>query len=138
MIHVKAMCIISHNGKVLATKGFDPVDNVEFFRLLGGGMDFSEKSLDTLKREMREELETEIENINFLTVIENVFRYQGLPGHEIIFLYSADLVKKELYGREEIAIADHPSVRAVWIPNQDVISGVARLFPTTDYATYLK
>lgn len=66
MIHVKSMCVISHNGRVLATKGFDEMKGEKFFRLIGGGVHFRELAVDALKREIREELETELENITFL------------------------------------------------------------------------
>lgn len=137
MIHVKVMCVIAHEGKILATKGFDDVKNMEFFRLIGGGVHFCEDSADALVREVREELETELENVTFLRIIENVFTYQGTPGHEIIFLYSADLARTELYEKTQIAIVDSPSHIATWVPVSDVISGKAQLFPTTDYSAYL-
>jgi ADP-ribose pyrophosphatase YjhB (NUDIX family) len=137
MIHVKVMCVISRNGKILATEGLDDVKNEKFYRLIGGGVHFCELSTDALKREVREELETELENITFLYAFENVFTYRGNPGHEIVFLYSAEMVRKELYGKEEIPIADHPSVIAKWVPISDVISGVAKVYPAVDYSPYL-
>ncbi len=138
MIHVKVMCIISHNRKILATRGFDEIKGEKFFRLIGGGVHFCELATDALKREIQEELETELEDIIFLKMEENVFTYRGKPGHEIIFLYSADMIRKELYGKEEIPIADHPDTIAVWVPISDVLSGSARLYPAVDYSPYLK
>ena len=137
MIHVKAMCIITHKGRVLATKGLDEIKGESFFRLIGGGVHFQELAHDALKREVREELETELGNIAFLQVIENIFVHRDEPGHEVIFLFSADMVRKELYEKEEIHIADHLSVVAVWVPFADILSGAARLYPATDYTKYL-
>jgi len=137
-IHVKAMCVIAHEGKILATRGFDDVKGEEFFRLIGGGVHVCELAADALKREIQEELETELENIKFLGVEENVFTYLGKPGHEIIFLYSVDMVRKNLYEKEEISIADHLETIAVWVSISDVLSGSVRLFPAIDYSLYSK
>ncbi len=138
MIHIKAMCVIAHEGKILATRGFDDVKGEKFFRLIGGGVHFCERAADALEREIQEELETELEKIKFLGVEENVFTYLGKPGHEIIFLYSADMTRKELYEKQEIPIADHPDTIAVWVPISDVLSGSAKLYPAIDYSPYLK
>lgn len=134
MIHVKAMCVISHNGKILATKGFDEIKNENFFRLIGGGVHYCELAEDAVARELQEELETELENITFREVVQNIFTYKGNPGHEITYLYSADLVRKDLYEKEEVAIADHPSTIAVWVPIKDVLSGEAKVFPAFDHS----
>ena len=138
MIHVKVMCVISHNGKTLATKGFDEVKNEKFFRLIGGGVHFCELAKDALKRKIKEELETEIENVSFLQIAENIFTYNGNPGHEIIFIYSADLVRKDLYEKKEITIADHPSAIAVWVPIADIVSGDLKLYPSSIDHSLLK
>jgi ADP-ribose pyrophosphatase YjhB (NUDIX family) len=136
MIHVKAMCILAYEGKLLATEHFDTFDKQKFFRLIGGGVHFCEQSIDALRREIREELKSELENITFMNVFENIFTYEGQPGHEIIFLYTADLVRKELYKLPEIPIADHPSIIAKWVPVMDVVSGKESLFPSVDYSPY--
>ena len=137
MIHVKAMCVLSHEGRILATEGFDDVKNEKFFRLIGGGVHFCELSTDALKREIREELKTELENILFLHVFENVFIYRGNPGHEIVFLYAAQMVRKEIYEKEETPIADQPSIIAKWVPISDVLSGASKIYPAVDYSPYL-
>ena len=39
------------NNKLLVSEGFDTVKNETFYRCLGGGIEFLEKSEDALKRE---------------------------------------------------------------------------------------
>ena len=134
MIHTKAMCVIVHDGKLLATRGFDEVKNENFYRLIGGGVHFQELAIDALKRELKEELETELENVSFLKVVESIFTYMGNPGHEVVFIYSADLTRRDLYEKEEIPIADHPSTIAVWVPIADIVSGDAKLYPSMDHS----
>ena len=70
-IRVLALVIIKKDSKVLACPGFDKIKNEDFFRLLGGGVDFGENSLDALKRELKEELNAEIINCNLVKVLEN-------------------------------------------------------------------
>ena len=39
------------DGKLLVSKGIDNIKNNSFYRALGGGIEFQEKSEDALKRE---------------------------------------------------------------------------------------
>ena len=137
MIHTKAMCIITHDKKILATRGQDDVKNELFYRLIGGGVHYCEDARDAVVREVREELESELDNVRFLGVVQNIFTYQGKPGHEIIFLYSGELERIELFDETEIPIADHPATRAVWISIESVLAGQVRLYPIADYSKYL-
>jgi len=62
-ITVKVMCFIEHNGKLLLNKGYDKVKNETFFRIIGGGVNFGERSEEALRREIKEELNSEIKNL---------------------------------------------------------------------------
>ena len=137
MIHVKVMCLITHEGKILATKGQDDVKNELFYRLIGGGVHYCEDARDAVIREVREELGSELNNVRFLDVIQNIFTYQGKPGHEIIFLYAGELERTDLYDQTEIPIADHPATKAMWISIESVLAGQVRLYPAADYSKYL-
>ena len=137
MTHVKAMCILTHEGKILATKGQDDVKNELFYRLIGGGVHYCEDARDAVIREVREELGSELNNVRFLDVIQNIFTYQGKPGHEIIFLYTGELERTDLYDETEIPIADHPATKAMWISTESVLAGQVRLYPVADYIKYL-
>lgn len=46
------ICLFSNNGRILAAKGTDSVKKNEFYRPLGGMIEFSERSSDALKREI--------------------------------------------------------------------------------------
>ena len=54
-----------------------------FHRLLGGHVEFGELAAHAVVREIAEELHVELDDVAFLGVLENVFRYAGAPGHEI-------------------------------------------------------
>lgn len=133
-IETKAMCLIEHNGRLLVCEGYDKVKKEKFFRIIGGGINFGEKAEDALRREVREELDSGLENLRFLTVIEDIFTYAGEMGHEITFLYKGDLTNKDIYTKESIPILDNPDdFPAQWVPISDVIEDKVILYPSFDY-----
>ena len=72
-IKVKVMCLIEHNGKLLLCNGYDSVKKEKFLRVVGGSIDFGEKAEDAVRREVKEELGSNLENLKFITVIESIF-----------------------------------------------------------------
>lgn len=60
----------------------------------------------------REELLCEIENLEFVKLIENIFTYNGEQGHQITFLYKGNLANKNLYKQEKIVVHDVKSFEA--------------------------
>lgn len=105
-IRILTLAIIKKDGKVLAQKGHDKNKNEDFFRLLGGGVDFGENSLEALKREFKEELNAEIINCKLVKVLENIFTFNGNQGHEICFVYEADFADQTNYQRQDFKILD--------------------------------
>jgi ADP-ribose pyrophosphatase YjhB (NUDIX family) len=104
------------DGAVLLQTGYDPVKDEHFYRALGGGIEVGERSRDTFAREIREELGAEVAEARLLGWLENIFTFEGRPGHEIVAVYEAALADQALYERDEIELADQlrPS-RAVWV-----------------------
>lgn len=137
-IRVKAMCLFINNGKVLAAKGRDDSKNQDFYRVIGGTVEFGETGEEAIRREVKEELASEIENLKPLPLIENIFTYEGKSGHQITFLFRGELSKKELYN-QEIVIIKEPTyeIQAYWVPCQDIIDGKIILYPSFDYAKLL-
>ncbi len=90
-IKVKAMCVIVRNGnEILAGLGRDEVKGEDFGRIIGGGVEFGETAEAAVRREFQEELGTDLENLEFIKVIENTFTFNGQPGHEIIFMFKGE------------------------------------------------
>jgi NADH pyrophosphatase NudC (nudix superfamily) len=104
------------NNKILVIDGHNYNKHEDFYRLIGGGIEFGETGAEALKREVKEEINVEIKNVKYLGLIENVFNYEGKDMHEIILLYKADFKDKNIYKRKEIEIADsrHPQ-KAYWL-----------------------
>ena len=76
------------DNKLLVSEGFDKVKNQTFYRCLGGGIEFLEKSSDAIKREFKEEIDVDIIVNDFLGMSENIFTYQGKKAHELTLFYS--------------------------------------------------
>ena len=109
-----ALGIAIKNNKLLVGEGFDKVKNQTFYRCLGGGIEFLEKSSDALKREFKEEIGADIAVKNFLGISENIFTYQVKNAHELIFFYSIEISDNDY--KEEYHIADEDdSGIAKWI-----------------------
>jgi 8-oxo-dGTP pyrophosphatase MutT (NUDIX family) len=101
------VCLFSYNGRILTFEGYDPTKKQRFYRPLGGGIEFGEHSQQALVREIREELDTAVTNLRYLATLENIFMFNGRPGHEIVQVYDGKFVDETLYhypvikGRED-------------------------------------
>ena len=89
--------LIRDGDRILVAEGYDSVKQRFFYRCLGGGVEFGETSLDALRREFQEEIQAALCNIQYLGFSENLFVFEGKPGHEWIQIYQADLVDSKFY-----------------------------------------
>ena len=138
-ITIKAMCLFQNNGKILVTKGFDDVKNKHFYRVVGGTVEFSETAEQGIRREVQEELNSDLENLELVDVIENIFTFQDKQGHEIVFLYIGELTRKELYEQKIVRIIEPTyEIEAEWIVLDDIIAGKVPLYPKFDYKKVLE
>jgi len=101
-----AICVFRHGNRILVAPGHDDVKNERFFRPLGGAVEFGESAEDALRREIREELCLEIENVVRLGVVENRFEYRGQPGHEVVFVFNASFVDNSVYSERAVRIRE--------------------------------
>jgi ADP-ribose pyrophosphatase YjhB (NUDIX family) len=125
------ICLFRHNGKILGCEGTDTVKNETFYRPAGGMIEFQEKAENALRREIKEETGEDITNIKYLTTIENIFTYEGKSGHEIILIFDAEFVNKNLYEEEAIKISESNDVwcYAYWKNPDEFGEGKLRLYP---------
>ena len=113
------------NGKVLVSEGYDKVKNQTFYRCLGGGIEFLEKSDVALKREFMEEIGANVSVKDLLGVFENIFTFNGKQAHELVFVYS--VVLNDYDFKDEYSILDLPGHFAKWIDvnvfkrNEDIL-----------------
>ena len=69
----------------------------DFWSFPGGRAEIGETFADTLIREMKEELNEEVEVIRLLWVVENFFVYAQKNYHEICFYYLMQLPERSPY-----------------------------------------
>lgn len=133
-IAVKAMLIVRNNGKLLFSRGYDTVKKQAFLRPLGGHVEFGETGGETIRREMREELGCEVEEVKFLTVIENLFTYCGTHGHEIVFVYEGKLADESFYKKESFTFLEgNRETKAGWFSKEDIARGKFPIYPPFTY-----
>ena len=87
-----ALCLFRRDDKIFVSQGFDRVTNSTFFRPIGGKIEFGERGYETVAREVMEELKVEVTDIHYLGTLENIFEYEGNPGHEIVLIYDGRFV----------------------------------------------
>lgn len=116
-----SIAIIKNNGRILVSPGYDKEKNQHFYRLIGGGIEFGETSMEALEREMKEELDAELINHKLVATLENIFTFNGDPGHEICFIYEAEFSDSTNYEIEEFRILDSTiDSKAIWIELKEI------------------
>jgi 8-oxo-dGTP pyrophosphatase MutT (NUDIX family) len=128
-----AICVFRHKDRILVAEGYDPVKKQAFYRPLGGGIEFGEYSEQTIHRELLEEIGAEVCELKYLGTLENVYVFNGAPGHEIIQVYDGALRDAKLYEQtvivgQEVDIDD--SFQAVWKDLDEFGDGRLILYPT--------
>jgi len=116
--------IFLHEGRLLVFRGDDPLRDIVFYRPLGGGIEFGERSIDAFAREMREELGAEVTDIRYLGMLENIFTHLGKRGHEIVLLYAARFADPTFYTRQAWTGDDNGiAIPVLWKPLADFRDG---------------
>ena len=129
-----AICVFRHGDRILVAEGYDPVKQAYFYRPLRGGIEFGENSAETISREIREEINVEINgrSLIYLGAIENIFHFNGSMGHEIVMVYDGALKEAALYEHQAITgkEANGEEIRAVWKDIDEFGEGKSILYPT--------
>lgn len=125
-----AIALIWKDASLLVAHGVEPLKGEPFFRPLGGGIEFGERASDALRREFVEEIGAELCDERFITVLENLFRYDGQQHHELVFVFEARFKDARLYERAEFAIHEqNMSTTASWQPLSELIGGETPFYP---------
>ena len=127
-----AISIIRKNDKILVYERQDDITKENFYRLIGGCVEFEEKSDVALKREFMEEISVELKDLKLLSTFESIFTFNDISMHEIVFLYESKFKLKNLYNQEQfVGIEGERKFTAVWKKTSDFIDKKDILYPET-------
>ena len=119
-LNVRAAGVMIHNGKILVHRNV----NSDHYALIGGRVEIGENSVDTIKREIKEELGKDIEIIGYISTIENFFELKDLKYHEIMFVYKAEFCdeedKKIEHAMENVEEGGESDIHYEWIDINDL------------------
>lgn len=129
-----AICVFRHHGRILVAEGYDSIKDEYFYRPLGGGIEFGETSMETICRELMEELNVEVnrESLKYLGTVENIFHFNGIPSHEIVLIYDGALNEAGVYEKAVILgkEANGEDIKALWKNIDEFSAGKSILYPT--------
>jgi ADP-ribose pyrophosphatase YjhB (NUDIX family) len=121
--------VARRDGTLFVAEGHDPAGE-DFYRPVGGAIEFGESSEVALRREFAEELEVEIENPRYLGTIENRFEFDGEAGHEVVIVYEIDLpagfaAEHPVTGHDDGGV----TFEAGWVALETLRAGARPLYP---------
>jgi len=126
-----ALCVCRDGERILVEHGYDRVKQQQFYRAIGGGIEFGERAADAARREWMEELGVELAEMRLLGVLENLFTYDGRPGHEIVFVFTAQIRDALPHATAPLEVVDsdgqHHAV--AWVPLAELEGGTVPLYP---------
>jgi len=116
-----------HDGMILLHQAGDE----PFWTLPGGRAELGEAAEQTIQREMREELSTDVEVLRLLWFVENFFDYDGLSYHEIAlyFLIRFPADSRPLSLRAFEAADGETTLRFRWFPLEEETLASLPLMP---------
>ena len=135
-VRPKAVCVCRRGDDILVNEAYDAATGESFYCPLGGEVEFGERAADAVARELREEIGADLAEVWPLGVLENIFVYEGTPGHEILFVFDGRLADASLYERETLVGEESNGQRFVarWTPLSRFAAGGPPLYPDGLYA----
>jgi 8-oxo-dGTP pyrophosphatase MutT (NUDIX family) len=129
-----AICLFRNQDRILVAEGYNPIKGETFYRPLGGGIEFGERSQETICRELMEEIGAEVkpDSLRYLGTLENIFIFNGIPGHEIVLVYDGELNSPGLYEQAAIVGKEmdiQESFTAIWKNLNEFGAGKSILYP---------
>ena len=125
-----AICICLHENRILVAEGNDSKKGQTFYRPLGGTIEFGEHGEETVRREFVEEIGADLIEVRYLGMLENIFTYEGMRGHEIVLVYDGRLSDSSLYEKEMMQGDELGTpFKAVWKRLDEFGSGQLPVYP---------
>ena len=129
-----ALAIIRHEDHIFVAEGGDKITRENYFRPIGGKIEYGEYGMQTVAREIHEEIHELISDVKYVGTIESIFPYKDYTGHEITLFYTARFSNPALYDlsislRAEEDEIDELLFIATWQPLSKFRNGESILYP---------
>lgn len=130
-IRVKALAWLQEGSNLFVVKMHDSVKGDDYYRPIGGSVEFGESTRQALRREVMEEIGTGIKIIAEPLILENLFTCDGVIGHEIVYIYPAKFIDPEFTKNRvfQLIEANGEVFEAAWINVSRFLDGELRLVP---------
>ncbi len=130
-IRPKVVALVRRGDEILVFKWHDRARDETYFCPLGGGIEFGERGVETLRRELLEEIGIEVASATYLGLLENIFLLEGRPQHELVLVYETVLAEDErLRGSKvEGACEGEVPLEVFWMPLSFFEEKRAPLYP---------
>lgn len=95
---------------------------IDFVTLPGGRVQTLESSMDALKREIKEEMNIDLdsERIKMRALIENFFEMDEKKYHELYFLYKLKITSKDTEFKKDMKNIDSKASYYKWVKKEDL------------------
>lgn len=117
------------DGAVLVQRGRDESRGLTFHRLIGGGIDFGETAEQAVVREWQEELSAQLLDVRLLGWVENLFTFEGAPGHELLAVHVGRVDDPHVLDRDDLGTIPGTTSTVHWVPGSQVLDGPVPLYP---------
>ncbi|MFC7235923.1 NUDIX domain-containing protein [Halosegnis marinus] len=106
---------VPRRGDELLVEYYDEADE-QFYRPLGGGIEFGEPSDEAVVREFAEELDAVVAAGEVLGTMENRFRWADEPFHQLVVVRAVSFRDGTRYERERFTVTESDGSRrpATW------------------------
>lgn len=117
------------DGCLLLEHGHDSRTGVSFYRPPGGGVEFGEYAADALRREFMEELGIAVDVGARRAVLENIFVYEGVSCHELVFIHDVVPCDAGFYAVAAPLRLDNGCSPLCWRRPQEILREGMALYP---------
>ena len=129
-IRGKAIGLAFHDNHVLVCEVLDDNGKLKGWCPVGGGIEFGETAVQALRREIKEELHSEIQILAPPRICENIFEHHGVIGHEIVFAFPIAFDNPEIYTKKRWQIFEPKySLWVEWVDLEHFCSGKFKFLP---------